>query len=81
MLVGTGDEEFLSAAPEAEIIAVKLKKAREYYYERFLIPEENENIYQTTDLMLGIEYVIERARSLNMPVVICIGLRNKSWGT
>ena len=80
MPVGTGDGEFTSAAPEAEIIAVKLKRASEYYYERFLIPKETTSVYQTTDLMLGIEYIIEKARELNMPVVICIGVGTNHGG-
>ena len=74
------DAETASAAPEADIIAVKLKKAREYYYERFLIPEGTEVVYQTTDLMLGIEYIIEKARELKMPVVICIGVGTNHGG-
>jgi len=30
--------------------------------------------------MLGIEYIIEKARSLNMPVVICIGVGTNQGG-
>ena len=77
---GSGSGEIQSVAPEAEIIAVKLKRAREYYYERLLIPEEIETVYQTTDLMLGIEYIIEKARELNMPVSICIGVGTNHGG-
>ena len=31
-------------------------------------------MYEVSDIMLGIQYVIEKARALNMPVSICIGL-------
>jgi len=64
----------VSAAPGAEIIAVSLRRARKYYYDRFLVPEEVETVYQTTDLMLGIEYIVEKAKELNMPVVICVAV-------
>ncbi|MCL2354512.1 MAG: hypothetical protein FWC68_01210 [Oscillospiraceae bacterium] len=70
----------MSSAPESEIIAVKLKKARNYYYNRYLIPKNVENVYQSTDLMLGIEYIIEKARSLDMPVAICIAVGTNQGG-
>jgi hypothetical protein len=31
-------------------------------------------VYKDTDLMLGIQYIMEKARVLAMPVVICIGV-------
>lgn len=80
MHAGRGEGEFESAAPDAEIIAVKLKRARNYYYNRFLIPKKVETVYQSTDLMLGIEYIIEKAKSLNMPVVICIAVGTNQGG-
>jgi len=70
--------EYIGAAPDSEIIAVKLRRAKTYHDDMYPIPEDVENVYEVTDLMLGIEYIIEKARSLNMPVSICIGVRNKS---
>lgn len=77
---GRGNEEYTSAAPEADIIAVKLKKAGSYYINRYPIPPGQENVFETTDVMLGIQYIIERATALNMPVVICIGLGTNQGG-
>lgn len=37
---GKQTEDFSGAAPDAEIIAVKLKKARPFYRERYCVPEE-----------------------------------------
>ncbi|MDD2627996.1 MAG: hypothetical protein PHR25_04835 [Clostridia bacterium] len=70
----------LGAAPGAEFIVVKLKKANPFFLERYLVPEEQENVYQATDLMLGIEYLIEQGIKLNKPVSICIGIGDNYGG-
>lgn len=66
--------DFIGAAPDAGIIAVKLRKARPFYLERYLVPENQENAYESSAVMAGVEYILTRARKLNKPVVICIGL-------
>ncbi|MHB1154404.1 MAG: S8 family peptidase [Eubacteriales bacterium] len=71
---GSETNEFIGAAPEAELIVVKLKKARPYYLDYFSIPEDQENVFESTDIMLGVEYIIDKARQLGRPVSICIGL-------
>ncbi len=65
---------FIGAAPDSGIIAVKLRKARPFYLERYLVPPNQENAYESSAVMLGVEYILMRARKLNKPVVICIGL-------
>ncbi|MHC1724045.1 MAG: S8 family peptidase [Aminipila sp.] len=65
---------FLGAAPDSEIIMVKLKKAYPYYLNRFSVPVEQENAFESSSLMLGIEYILRKAKELDRPVVICIGL-------
>lgn len=65
---------FIGAAPDAGIIAVKLRKARQYYLDRYLVPADQENAFESSAVMLGVEYILMRARRLNKPVVICIGL-------
>ncbi len=65
---------FIGAAPDAELIVVKLKKARPYYLERYLISPEQENVYESSAVMIGIEYILSKARELNRPVVICLGI-------
>ncbi len=66
--------DFIGAAPDAGIIAVKLRKARPFYLERFLVPKNQENAFESSAVMLGVEYILTRARKLNKPVIICIGL-------
>jgi len=72
--------EYTGAAPDAEIIAVKLKRAGPFYYENFLVPEWQENAYLSSDLMLGVHYIINKADELDRPVVICIAVGSNFSG-
>ncbi len=65
--------DFTGAAPEARIVFVRLKQAKQYLRDYFLIPEGTV-AYQETDLMLGVRYMVEVSRSLRMPLVICISV-------
>lgn len=80
--VAASNEEgtYLGAAPESELIIVKLKKASPFYLNRFLIPEQQQNAFESSDLMLGIEYAIEKAIELDRPLAICIGLGTNQGG-
>ncbi|BAL01817.1 peptidase S08 family protein [Oscillibacter valericigenes Sjm18-20] len=71
---GNDTGNFLGAAPDAELIVVKLRKARPFYLNWFTVPPEQENAYESTSVMVGVEYIVKKARQLNRPVVICIGL-------
>ena len=71
---GRQTEDFSGAAPDAEIIAVKLKKARPFYREKYCVPPEQQYAYESSAVMLGVEYILRKARELGRPVAICIGL-------
>lgn len=71
---GNDSGDLLGAAPDAELIIVKLRKAHPFYLNWFAVPPEQENAYESTAIMVGVEYIIKKARQLNRPVVICIGL-------
>ncbi len=71
---GRQDVDFIGAAPDSEIIMVKLKKAYPFYLERYLVPKEQKNAFESTSVMLGVEYILEKAKELDRPAVICIGL-------
>ncbi|MBE6033131.1 MAG: peptidase [Clostridiales bacterium] len=71
---GRPTDNFVGAAPDSEIIMVKLKKAYPFYLERFCVPPEQENAFSSASVMLGIEYILRKAQELNRPAVICIGL-------
>jgi subtilisin family serine protease len=67
------DAGFSGVVPEAELIVVKLKDAKPFYYNFFLIPE-NATAYQENDILWGIQYLVDSARSLRRPIAICISL-------
>ncbi|WP_312647918.1 S8 family peptidase [Aminipila sp.] len=66
--------DFVGAAPDSEIIMVKLKKAYPFYLNRFLVPVDQENAFSSSGVLLGVEYILQKAKELNRPVVICVGL-------
>ncbi len=66
-------EDFSGAAPNSELVIVKLKPAKRYNRRIFSVPE-NIECYQESDIMLGVEYVRSIAVKMNKPLVICIGL-------
>lgn len=71
---GNGSGNLLGAAPDAELVVVKLRKARPFYRNWFAVPPEQEYAYESTSIMVGVEYIVKKARQLNRPVVICIGM-------
>lgn len=71
---GRETDTFLGAAPDAELIVVKLKKARPFYLDLFAVPETQQNVFGSTAVMIGVEYILRKARELNRPVVICLGI-------
>ncbi len=73
-------DDFIGAAPDAELIVVKLKKANPFYLNVFLVPPEQENAYQSTDIMMGIAFVTDNAGLLKMPSVTCLGLGTNFGG-
>lgn len=66
--------DFIAAAPDSEIIMVKLKKAYPFFLNRFCVPVEQENAFESSSVILGVEYILQKSRELNRPVVICIAL-------
>lgn len=75
LAVGGVNEEnrFIGAAPDAQIAVVKLKTAKQYLKDFYLIGTDAP-CYQENDIMLGVTYLNQLAQSLEMPLVICIAL-------
>jgi len=67
------ESDFYGTAPEAELIIVKLKPAKPYLKDIFVIPE-SVICYQENDIMAGLQYIIDRAIELKRPIAICIAL-------
>lgn len=67
------ENEFSGAAPEATLLVIKLKPAKEYLRAIYLIPEDAD-AFQETDIMFAVKYATETARRMSLPVSICIGM-------
>jgi subtilisin family serine protease len=67
------ENDFYGVAPEAELVVVKLRQAKEYLRNFFVIPE-GVVCFQENAIMWGIQYCIQVARQLNRPIAICIGV-------
>ncbi len=67
------DQDFTGAAPRASIAMVKLKPAKAYLRDFYLI-REGADAYQENDIMMGVAYLLHLARRFSMPLVICLGL-------
>lgn len=78
---GSADETggFTGAAPGSQILFVRLKPAKRYLRDYFLIPEDAD-AFQETDLMLGVRYMVDISRKLRMPLVICLTLGTSQGG-
>ncbi|MDR1693062.1 MAG: S8 family peptidase, partial [Oscillospiraceae bacterium] len=62
------------AAPDAEIVMVKLRSSNPFYREAFLIPPGQDNAFDSADVMQGVEFILEKARELNRPVSVCLSV-------
>lgn len=71
-ILGSG-MEYMGAAPEADIVVVKLKECKDYFREFYLIPR-NVPAYQENDIMLGLLYGNGFAKAFERPVVYCLGV-------
>lgn len=74
-----GGSVFNGAAYDADILVVKLKECKQYLREYYLIPDEV-TAYQSTDIMMALEYADTFARSFFRPVIFCIAL-GTSYGS
>lgn len=75
--IAAGSEDisrsFTGAAPMSTIAMVKLKPAKQYLRDYFLI-REDAIAYQETDIMMGLRYLLSLSVSYQLPLVICLGL-------
>jgi len=67
------ESNFFGVAPEAEFVVVKLKQAKRYLKEFFLIPEQA-ICYSETDILFALEYVLATAVKLQQPISLCIAV-------
>ena len=75
----TSSGDFIGAAPKASIGVVKLKPAKQYLRDFYLI-RPDAPAYQENDIMMGIKYLQLLSQETSMPLVICISL-GTNWGS
>ena len=66
-------ENFTGAAPEATLIIIKVKPAKQYLRNFYLYPPDAE-VFQENDVMMAIAFAISQAKKLKMPLSICLGI-------
>lgn len=67
------EKNFIGAAPDSELVIVKLKQAKQNLRDYYIVGKDK-IAYDSNDLILGIQYLYEKAKELNKPMAICIGL-------
>ena len=68
-----GGSTYIGAAPQAELVIVKLKECKPYLRDYFFVPQ-GVAAYEESDIMLGVAYANQFAREFERPVVICLGV-------
>ncbi|MCI7263982.1 MAG: S8 family peptidase [Clostridiaceae bacterium] len=69
----TAIPDFIGAAPEAKLVIVRLKQAKQYLRDFYLIPS-SVPAFQENDIMVGVKYLLYVARNYQMPLTILLGL-------
>ena len=69
----SGGLRFTGAAPEADIVVVKLRQVKEYLRQFYMLPEQVP-AYAESDLLTAVKYLESYAISLVRPLVICIAV-------
>ncbi|RDU21953.1 S8 family peptidase [Anaerosacchariphilus polymeriproducens] len=73
------ESNFYGIATDSELVVVKLKQAKSYLREFFLIPEGTV-CYSEVDILFGLYYLLEAANELKRPLVICIAVGSSKGG-
>lgn len=64
---------YLGAAPQADILVVKLKQCKEYLRQYYYLPDDVP-AYTEADIMLAIRYADSFAEDFKRPIVMCLGV-------
>ena len=75
VIAGSASEknEFYGVVPDADLIVVKLKQAKQNLKDFFYIPS-GVPCYQENDIMWAFHYIMDLSLSLRRPCAVCIGL-------
>lgn len=67
------EQQFSGVAPEVEFVIVKLKEAKTVNRSIFFVPE-GVPCYQETDLMFGLDFLVNQSNQLDKSISICFGI-------
>ena len=73
------EQGFASPAPQADIVVVKLKQAKQYLKDYYFI-REGAKAYQENDIINAVVYISRMADIYNKPVIICVPLGTNQGG-
>lgn len=68
------ENNFIGAANESQIAVVKLKKAKKYLRDFYLIEKNVQDVYQENDIMQAVTYLRNLSRRESKPLVLVLGL-------
>lgn len=68
------ENNFIGAANESQIAVVKLKKAKKYLRDFYLIEENVQDVYQENDIMQAVTYLRNLSIRESKPLVLVLGL-------
>lgn len=71
--------DFSGIVPLSDLVVVKLKEAKRFLRDFYVIPD-NVDCYQETDIMFGVQFLVDYANRLGRPIAICIGLGTSYGG-
>lgn len=69
---------FSGVAPDSELIVVKLKQAKKYLRDFFLV-KEGTPCYESIDILFAVDYLRRTAIAHNRPIAVCVAV-NTSFG-
>lgn len=73
------EQGFSGAAPDADLIVVKLKEAKQNLRDYYFLSDDA-HAYSEVDIMMGLSYLVTRAEELKRPMVIVLGLGSSQGG-
>lgn len=69
--------DFSGIAPDSGILMVKLRQARQKLKDFWLV-EQDVDCYAENDILAGILFLLQKAREIRRPIIICLGIGTNS---
>ncbi|MDO4941392.1 MAG: S8 family peptidase [Lachnospiraceae bacterium] len=73
------EQGFSGAAPDADLVIVKLKEAKQNLRNYYFLPD-GVPVYSEVDILMGLSYLVTRAEELKRPMVVFLGLGSSQGG-